>query len=112
MYHMSDVEKDAQVGKLALEYSEVKGHLNQLSEKMFRMRDQVVLLSQVGDIGGMDTVNGIPVGRSSLRPGSSVEFDGLLSSRELGALMEARKTKQQELDALAARLRAIAPHLL
>jgi hypothetical protein len=109
---MSDAEKDAQVGRLVLEYSEIKGNLNRLDEKLNQARNQAQLLSQVQVISNLGIVDGVPKGRILMNPNADVLFDGLLGSRELAEVIESRKARQTELDGLAGRIRALAPHLL
>ena len=112
MYRMSEEEKEAQIGKLVLEYSEVKGHLNHLEERLRRAIDQSLSFGQLKDFNQIQIVDGVAQVRATFPLNKLVALDGILSSRELVEIVESRKAKLAELEQLANRVRAVAPHLL
>jgi hypothetical protein len=109
---MSEQEKEMQVGKLALEYSEAKGRLNHMEEKLIRLVEDAQTLTQYNSTNllfqNLQVVDG--------KPGFSNQpnrfLTGLLSSKELVEVLEERDRLKEEVASLTQRVRSVAPHLV
>jgi hypothetical protein len=110
MYCMSEEEKEAQVGKLALEYSEVKGRLNHIEEKLQRfLLDCKHVAHPQGNTSMLRVVSEKPV--MAVNP-PQPPLDNLLSTHELVDVLEERERMKAEVAQFTERIRAVAPHLL
>lgn len=110
MYCMSEEEKEAQVGKLALEYSEVKGRLNHVEEKLnsFFVDAQTIVQTSGGNGLQLQVVDGKPA--LAIQPGKFLT--GLIGSKELVEILEERDRLKIKVAQLTERVRSVAPHLV
>lgn len=112
---MSEHEKYEQVGRLAEEYSRLKGELNHVIEKINRatMACQVVVQSYNPNNNNLRVQDrrlwGTPPGQRM--PGGT-EITGLLNAEELAEALEHRDRLKREVEEKAQHLRQLAPHLL
>jgi hypothetical protein len=108
MFCMSEQEKYEQVGRLAEEYSRVKGELNHVSEKIeraaagYKFAGNNFANLRLQD-GWLTAANQVP-GQKSL--------EDLLGYRELAEAFKRRDELTAEVGKVAIRLRALAPHLV
>ena len=112
---MSEQDKEAQIGKLALEYSAAKGELNHLVEKIMAGTKAAYILGNGTTQGqAMPAVRGghlmLPGGGTTPQVVSGLSR--LLSYEQLVATIEEKDRVQDEVAALAARLKTLAPHLV
>jgi hypothetical protein len=114
MYCMSEHEKYEQVGRLAEEYSELKGHLAHVQEKLSLAQQDYVAASQGPQgVTGLRVMNGKLVAGPSPQSGNRQrDLEHLLNSHQLIEVLEERNRLQKEIAEKAARLKALAPHLL
>jgi len=110
---MSEHEKFEQVGRLAEEYSRLKGELNHVTEKINHARAAYQGTSQamsnnaiaVGD-------NGVLFTRPTGYGGPPVNLHALLGFHELEAVYVEQARLTKELEETRLRLHALAPHLV
>ncbi len=114
MFCMSENEKYEQVGRLAEEYSELKGHLAHLQEKLNLAQQDYVAAAQ-----GPQGVNGLRVMDGKLIAGPSPhtgnrqrDLEHLLDTHQLTELIEEKNRLLKEIAEKGERLKALAPHLL
>jgi ABC-type phosphate transport system auxiliary subunit len=108
---MSEHEKELQIGKLAEEYSNLKGELNHVSEKMTRAQQAYQQLANLNAFNTLRVINGILV--ANLPPQNlQRNVEGLLGTDELKHFVAEKERLNTELRQLAERLKALAPHLL
>jgi chromosome segregation ATPase len=107
---MSEQEKREQIGKLAEEYSEVKGKLIQLGEKLSKAHSDYQLLGQAQNFNNLRIDGGKLVFQAA--PSSQRALENLLNSSQLVELLTERDRLNGELKEISERLKALAPHLL
>lgn len=112
MFRMSDEEKILQIGKAVEEYSRLKGELNHVQEKINLAQQSYVIVGQ--NISAFRIQDGKLMAPPSPQHGRAQQqtVDGLLSTRELIEVLETKERLTAEVNGAAARLRALAPHLL
>jgi hypothetical protein len=111
MFCMTEHEKYEQVGRLAEEYSQLKGELNHVQEKLNRAQGAYIFAGQQfvnlriieGRLGTNQGVQQQPQQKS---------LEDLLSHHELKEAFERRDHLAREVAEKTTRLRALAPHLL
>jgi hypothetical protein len=110
---MSEDEKAEQIGKLAVEYSEARGKLNHINEKLNRAHAAYMVLGVRQSFDRLRVIDGV---LSAPTPpnfnATPSRVDGLLGTEQLIHVVEERDQCSSELDRLTERLRAVAPHLL
>jgi hypothetical protein len=104
---MSEHEKLLQVGRLAEEYSKLKGELNHFEEKLNHANRSYQYVSQ--SFTSLSLQNGI---LTVLNPRSGGDLKGLLNEHELHEVLQERDRLRAELEESRTRLRALAPHLV
>jgi hypothetical protein len=107
---MSEQEKREQIGKLAEEYSEVKGKLIQLGEKLSKAHSDYQLLGQAQNFNNLRVDGEKLVFQAA--PSSQRALENLLNSSQLIELLTERDRLNGELKEISERLKALAPHLL
>jgi hypothetical protein len=113
MFCMSENEKREQIGKLAEEYSELKGKQAHVQERLTRAQQAYAMVSNQNSFGSLKVQDGkLFTSGNSPQPAVVRPVEGLLSEEHLIALLEERKRLGIELAELAVRLKALAPHLL
>jgi len=110
MFCMSEQEKREQIGKLAEEYSEVKGKLNHLAEKLSRAQSDYQILGQAQNFNNLRVDGGKLVFQAA--PSNQRVLENLLNSNQLVELLTERDRLNGELREISERLKALAPHLL
>jgi hypothetical protein len=110
MFSMSENEQFEQIGKLAAEYSEVKGRLNHIEEKLVRAQADYQAAGRPDTFPKITVQNGEPF--AVVPPNQRRTLDGLLDSHQLVEVLETRGRLRLEVAGLAERLKAIAPHLI
>jgi len=111
---MSEHEKYEQVGRLAEEVSEVKGKLAHVNEKLTRAQADYQFLANLNVFQQLKVQDGqliVPNAPTSGQ-GQPRTLNGLLSTHDLMRVLEERDRLTGEFNALAARLKTLAPHLL
>ncbi|MGA2877876.1 MAG: hypothetical protein ABSG13_02900 [Bryobacteraceae bacterium] len=114
IWHMSEHEKYEQVGRLAEEVSEVKGKLAHVNEKLTRAQADYQFLANLNVFQQLKVQDGqliVPNAPTSGQ-GQPRTLNGLLSTHDLMRVLEERDRLTGEFNALAARLKTLAPHLL
>jgi hypothetical protein len=111
---MSEHEKYEQVGRLAEEYSRLKGELNHVNEKANRCQQAYQFAGQafphITVVDGKLVVTNPQLTRNFQPQGA--ELAALLSAHELSELLTERERLNREVKETGDRLRALAPHLL
>lgn len=108
---MSENEKLEQIGRLAEEYSHLKGQLNHVVEKLNHAQACYQVLSNPGTFQGLRAQNGkliIPQ-QYGVPP---KDMGGLLNHSQLVEVLEEKERLSKEIQAVTERLRAVAPHLV
>jgi len=103
---MSEHEKYEQVGRLAEEYSTLKGHLAHVQERLNKAQGAYGTAARVFQT---IRVEGEKLIVASAPPQN---IDGLLNNHELLEALKERDRLNGEIKAVADRLRPLAPHLL
>jgi len=108
---MSENEKLTQIGRAAQEYSNLKGQLNHVHERIGQALADYQLAVQVfqnlrAEDGKLVFPHAAHMGN---RPRS---LDGLLNASQLTDLLAEEERLSIELDAATTRLRGLTPHLL
>jgi hypothetical protein len=109
---MSEQEKREQIGKLAEEYSEVKGKLIQLGEKLSKAHSDYQLLGQAQNFNNLRIDGGKLVFQAAPSSPNQRVLDNLLNSNQLIELLTEKDRLNGELKEISERLKALAPHLL
>lgn len=114
IWHMSEHEKYEQVGRLAEEVSQVKGKLAHVNEKLTRAQAEYQLLANFNVFQLLKVQDGklIAPNAPPYNQPQRKTLDGLLGTHELIQVLEERDRLKAEFEDLAARLKALAPHLL
>jgi hypothetical protein len=97
MFCMSEHEKREQIGLLAEEYSEAKGKLNHIQERMNRGQHAYSLLSNPATFNSLQVVDGVIRVAVPSNPRSQQPVEGLLGHHELVELLEERARLTSEL---------------
>jgi hypothetical protein len=109
LMYMSEHEKFEQVGRLAEEYSHLKGQLNHVTEKVTRTQHAYTYIGQ--NFQSLQLVNDKLV-MTNQGYGSPASPDVLLGHHELLEAFRERARLTEEVNEVAGRLKALAPHLL
>jgi len=111
MFRMSEQEKREQIGEAVEVYSRLKGELNHINEKLAHAQQDYAVASQV--FGNLHVDNGkLIVPPQAYQAQSARSLEGLLNYTQLVELLTERDRLNAELGGAAARLKALAPHLL
>jgi hypothetical protein len=110
MFCMTEHDKYEQVGRLVEEYSQLKGELNHVQEKLNRA--QAAYSFAGPNFGTLRIQDGQLVTQNAQYQHQQKNFEGLLGHHELKEVFERRDHLARELNEKAARLKALAPHLL
>ena len=109
MFCMSETEKLEQIGRLAEEYSKLKGELNHVTEKCTKA-------AQAYSFAAQQFQTFVAVGdkvMSRSQPGTQLAvLDSLLNQHQLVEVLNERERLTKEVKETGDRLRALAPHLL
>ena len=112
---MTENEKAEQIGRLAEEYSRVRGKLNHIIEKLNHLQSLYSILSNPQTFQSLRIENG----KLLLTPNPAFPYgqqapnlDGLLDHPQLLEIVEEECNLTKELESLTGRLKALAPHLL
>lgn len=110
MFCMSEQEKYEQVGRVAEEYSHLKGKLNHVAEKLTLAQSAYQIAAQ--SFQAIKVENGKAVVAAPQWGNQQRPLEHLLSSAELAEVLTERDRLVAEVAGAAARLKALAPHLL
>jgi hypothetical protein len=113
MFCMSEHEKREQIGKLAEEYSELKGKLGHVQERLLRSQQAYLMVGNQNAFANLKVQDGklLTTGNPS-NPAMVRPVEGLLGEQQLIEILEERNKLTFELAELAVRLKALTPHLL
>jgi hypothetical protein len=111
---MTEHENAEQIGRLAEEYSHTRGKLNHVSEKLnhFYISCQAIGNQQVFQILRVENGKLLFNSPPGYPPNQVKNLEGLLNHSQLIEVIEEKQRLANELESLAERLRALAPHLL
>lgn len=111
MFCMTEQEKYEQVGRLAEEYSHLKGQLNHVSEKISRAHAAFNFAGQ--NFANLRIMDGrLTTANAPQYPQGQKSLEDLLSYHELAEALKHRDELAREVTEKATSLRALAPHLL
>jgi len=111
MFCMSETEKYEQVGRLAEEYSKLRGELNHVNEKLTRTQQDYQQLSNPNTFNNLRIANGALILQLAANQ-LSRNVDGLLGADELKHFIAERDRLNKKLAEVRERLMGLAPHLL
>lgn len=111
IFVMSEQEKYEQVGRLAEEYSQLKGELNHVNEKVAQARAAYQVVSNAFASDAIKVHDGklYNAPRGAIIQRNTPEITGMLSTRELIEALEHVDRVNEELQEKAQRLRSLAP---
>lgn len=114
IFCMTEHEKAQQIGELAEQYSHVRGQLNHVTEKLAKAQIAAQLLGNQQVFQSLRVEKGALLFNNSnnYQPQPRPSLDGLVGHTELIKIVEEKQRLTAELQGLAERLRALAPHLL
>jgi hypothetical protein len=110
MFCMSEQEKYEQVGRLAEEYSHLRGQLNHVSEKLSRAHAAYQFAA--ASFQNLRLIDGKIAGPSNPQQRGTPDLSDLCNFQQLTELFEERDKLNRELADKSTRLKALAPHLL
>ena len=110
---MSEQEKFEQVGRLAEEVSRLKGEINHINEKLFKVFSAAQRLAQsTGPNYWSVSGDTLIIPTNTNYGNQTTDFSGLISKHELIEVLEHKQKLTAELSTATERLRGLAPHLL
>jgi len=110
--YMSDEEKLLQVGRLAEEYSKLKGELSHVTEKAAATQRAYAFAAQGFPNIRVQGDKLVIQSQGAIRGQIPAELSALLNEHQLLELINERERLTRELKETGDRLRALAPHLL
>jgi hypothetical protein len=113
MFCMTEHEKALQIGHLAEEYSNLKGELNHLEEKVGRVGRAYAFMGTGATFQNINVQLGALILLNAQSRGQVAhDFADLLNQRELVELFTERNRVREEVQRVGERLKALTPHLL
>jgi hypothetical protein len=110
MFCMTEHEKDQQIGKLAEEYSDARGKLNHVTEKLARFQSACQIIVNPQSFQSLRVEEGkLVFNKPPTQPTGNL--DGLLDHSQLKEVIEEKQRLAGEVQRLRQRLVGLTPHL-